>query len=81
MSTSDQRPGTLSELAAFIARSPGFSDVVEDLLRGKSAAIDGAWGSSCALTIAALAEKTPECTLLVVVPTIRDADELADELT
>ncbi len=73
-------PETLAKLTAVIAEAPGFAEVLRELHTGNSAAIDGAWGSSCALTIAALAEHCPNHQLLVVVPGIRDIDEFSDQL-
>jgi len=46
---------SLGDLVGVLRRAEGFAEVYEALSRGKSAAIDGAWGSSCALTAAALA--------------------------
>jgi transcription-repair coupling factor (superfamily II helicase) len=45
----------LVDLVGVMRRADGFAEVREALLRGASAAIDGAWGSSCALVVAALA--------------------------
>lgn len=73
-------PGTLTELTAVIADAPGFAEILKELHAGNSAAIDGAWGSSCALSVAALAERCPDHNLLVVVPGIRDIDEFFDQL-
>jgi transcription-repair coupling factor (superfamily II helicase) len=81
MTGSGQRaPETLAELTALIADSPGFREVISSLHAGRSAAIDGAWGSSCALSIAAIAAADASRTLLIVLPTIRDAEEFTDEL-
>src|SRR5262245_5411665 len=44
----------LVDLVGVMRRADGFAEVREALLRGESAAIDGAWGSSCALAAAAL---------------------------
>jgi len=60
-------------------RADGFADVVRSLRGGESAAIDGAWGSSWALCVAALAEKSP-APLLVVLPRISDADDFAGDV-
>src|SRR5436190_3751202 len=46
---------SLGDLVDVMRRADGFADVREALSRGESAAIDGAWGSSCALAAAALA--------------------------
>lgn len=73
-------PGTLADLTAVIAEAPGFAEILRELHAGNSAAIDGAWGSACALSIAAVAEKCPTHQLLVVVPGIRDIDEFHDQL-
>ncbi|HEY2253121.1 MAG TPA: transcription-repair coupling factor [Planctomycetaceae bacterium] len=49
----------LGDLVDVMRRADGFADVREALSRGESAAIDGAWGSSCALAAAALAADSP----------------------
>lgn len=46
----------LRDLVDLMRRAEGFADVREALLGGESAAIDGAWGSACALAAAALVE-------------------------
>lgn len=73
-------PESLTQLAPLIASGDGFSDVVRALNAAQSAAIDGAWGSSCALTVAALQSACPQHTFLIVVPGVRDTEEFADEL-
>jgi transcription-repair coupling factor (superfamily II helicase) len=56
MSSTKQRGvANLRDLVDVMRQADGFADVREALSRGESAAIDGAWGSSCALTAAALA--------------------------
>ncbi len=75
-----QTPEALTELAPLIASADGFSDVTAALLRGQSAAIDGAWGSSCALTIAAMMQACPGHEFLIVVPGVRDIDSCSDDL-
>ena len=45
----------LGDLVDVMRMADGFAEVRTALLRGESAAIDGAWGSSCALAAAALA--------------------------
>jgi transcription-repair coupling factor (superfamily II helicase) len=57
----------------------GFAEVAFALAHGQSAAVDGAWGSSCALAVAALAEST-ERTLLVVLPRSSDLDDFGADL-
>ena len=54
-STKTRGVAELVDLVGVMRRAEGFADVREALLRGASAAIDGAWGSSCALAAAALA--------------------------
>jgi len=49
----------LGDLIGVMRRAVGFAGVREALSRGESAAIDGAWGSSCALAAAALAGDSP----------------------
>lgn len=57
MSSTTQTPvAGLRGLVPLMRRADGFADVLEALTRGESAAIDGAWGSSCALAAAALVE-------------------------
>lgn len=75
-----QTPEALTELAPLIASADGFSDVTAALLSGQSAAIDGAWGSSCALAIAAMMQACPDHLFLVVVPGVRDVDPFSDDL-
>ncbi len=81
MSTTGQQvPDSLTKLAALIASQPGFPEVVASLAAGNSGAIDGAWGSACALAVAGIAAQLPGHTLLVVRPSVRDAEEFTDEL-
>ena len=76
-----QVPSTLAELTALMGTAPGFAEVVTSLHSGKSATIDGAWGSACALSLAAIAAADKKRTHVVVLPTIRDAEEFVDEIT
>ena len=71
---------SLAELATLIGAGPGFPEVLSALQSGNSAAINGAWGSSCAISVVALASGCPGHTLIVVQPSVRDAEEFADEL-
>ena len=59
--------------------SKGFAEVAASLKAGQGAAIDGAWGSSCALAAAALAVEAPAA-LLIVLPRISDVDDFALDL-
>ena len=49
----------LSELVHALRRVDSFATVIQALKAGQSGTIDGAWGSSCALTAAAVAEEAP----------------------
>ena len=69
----------LTDLAPKLLQVEGFAEVASALAHGQSAAVDGAWGSSCALAVAALAEST-ERTLLVVLPRPSDLDDFAADL-
>src|SRR5205807_166721 len=57
----------------------GFPQLIDALRAGHGGVIDGAWGSSGALTTAALALRAPS-TVLVVVPFPRDLDGWVDDL-
>lgn len=80
-SSGTQIPTSLAELTALIAVAPGFPGIISSLHSGRSAAIDGAWGSACALSIAAIAKADSNRVHLVVLPTIRDAEEFLDEIS
>lgn len=69
----------LHELAAQLERQSGFAEVVRSLASGNGGTLGGVWGSSCALTAAALQRS---CTgpLVVVLPHARDIDSLVDDL-
>ena len=49
----------LKDLTREIQRAPGFPEVVAALKNGRSATIDGAWGSASALVSAALGLHAP----------------------
>jgi len=49
-----RRIGGLTELAGLLEQADGFNDVRAALDSGQPAGIDGAWGSACALSAAAL---------------------------
>jgi transcription-repair coupling factor (superfamily II helicase) len=70
---------SLKDLAVRLHDAAGFSPVVEALLNGRSATIDGAWGSSAALAIAALTQEAPS-TALVVIAHPRELDPWAGDL-
>ena len=77
-----QRPTIrhLTDLVPLIERQQGFDEIVAALKRGESATIDGAWGSTCALSLAALSREAPG-TLLVVLPRLPEVDDLAYDLS
>ncbi len=84
-STKPRSVAELVDLVGVMRRADGFAEVREALLRGESAAIDGAWGSSCALAAAALAgdgaaNDADEPVLLVVLPRISEVDDFAVDL-
>jgi transcription-repair coupling factor (superfamily II helicase) len=78
-----QSPATaaerLAELPGRLERQEGFAEVVAELARGGQATLEGAWGSSCALIAAALAERAAG-PLVVVLPQPDDVDDFLDDL-
>ena len=58
--TTSAPPATLKDLTRQIQRAPGFPEVLAALKNGRSATIDGAWGSASALTAAALGLHAPD---------------------
>ncbi len=69
----------LTDLVPRLSQSEGLVEVAAALARGESAAVDGAWGSSCALTAAAIASRCPG-TLLVVLPRPSEVDDFAADV-
>jgi transcription-repair coupling factor (superfamily II helicase) len=69
----------LTHLRDAIRVNDGWPRLVAALARGESGVIDGAWGSSSALAVAALAAEQP-APLLVVVPQITDVPVWAEDL-
>jgi transcription-repair coupling factor (superfamily II helicase) len=72
-------PDSLADLATLLKRTDGFEVVLSALEQGRSATIDGAWGSSSALVAAALAREADQ-TVLVVIAHPRDLDAWAGDL-
>ena len=72
-------PERLKDLVGRLERQEGFAEVVAAMQAGNAAALDGVWGSSCALATAALVRHAPG-PLVVVCPHVDDVDELADDL-
>ena len=69
----------LADLPGIIARQPGFDTVLAALVRGDSGTIDGAWGSSAAAAVAALAAHCGR-PLLVVLPRLSEVDDFTADL-
>ena len=69
----------LEDLAKAIQPAPGFSEVVAALRNGRSATIDGAWGSAGPLIVASLGRHAPR-TVVVVVAHVGDVDDYRDDL-
>ena len=69
----------LTDLPALLQTAEGFEPLLAALRQGRSGAIDGAWGSSAALSAATLAAHVPH-TLLVVIAHPRDVDAWAGDL-
>src|SRR4051794_40711744 len=63
----------LADLPALLHKTDGFEEVLASLRLGRSATVDGAWGSSAGLVAAALAREAPR-TLLVTIAHPRDVD-------
>src|SRR5436309_11715073 len=69
----------LKDLTRVVQTAEGFHPLVAALKNGHGATVDGAWGSSGALTAAALGLHAPR-TLLVVVAHPRDADGWVEDI-
>ena len=69
----------LKELTRLVQRAPGFPEVLAALKNGRSATIDGAWGSAGPLTTAGLGLHAPR-TLLVVLAHVADVDDFRDDV-
>ncbi len=63
----------LTDLPSRLLTQPGMAEVIAKLRDGKDATIDGAWGSSSALTAVALCQQASS-TLVVVLPHEKDVD-------
>jgi transcription-repair coupling factor (superfamily II helicase) len=72
-------PAGLQDLPRWLDAAEGFGAVVDGLLRGQAATIDGAWNSSAALAAATLALRAP-ATLLIVLAHPRDLDDWAGDI-
>ncbi|MEW4489794.1 transcription-repair coupling factor [Thalassoglobus sp. JC818] len=66
----------LPDLVQTLSVVDSFQAVVDALRRGSSGTIDGAWGSSCALVAAAIAQSAPG-PLVIVLPRISEVEDHA----
>lgn len=71
--------GDLKDLTRLIQRATGFPELLAALKNGRSATIDGAWGSASALTTAALGLHAPT-TLVIVMAHVGDIDDFRDDV-
>lgn len=62
----DAAANRLGELVTVLRSEPGFAAASESLRAGRSASVDGAWGSSGALAVAALTGQAPSTVLIVL---------------
>src|ERR1051326_4755644 len=70
---------SVRQLSRTLRNYADFDRAIEALAAGRPASFDGVWGSSCALIAAALAGHT-RGPLVVVLPTQREADEIAGDV-
>ena len=79
--TANRQGVTLRELPALLTKQESFASVITAMKRGQAGAIDGAWGSSSGLVVAALAQQIEnDKPLVVVLPRMHDVDEFADDV-
>src|SRR5438046_544774 len=69
----------LKDITRLIQRAPGFPEVLAALQNGRSATIDGAWGSAASLTAAALGLHAPT-TLVILLAHVGDVDDFRDDV-
>ncbi|MFH1924600.1 MAG: CarD family transcriptional regulator, partial [Planctomycetota bacterium] len=69
----------LLELVGRLEQHDGFPQVVAALKAGHAGTLDGVWGSSCALSAAALVRHAP-ASLVVVCPRVALADDFLEDL-
>src|SRR5215210_2533997 len=83
MSKTSTPPGAsvreLKDLTRLVQRASGFPEVLAALKNGRSATIDGAWGSAGPLAAAALGLHAPR-TLLIVLAHVGDVDDFRDDV-
>src|SRR5262249_16714805 len=78
-STLHPPPSSLKDLTRQIQRAQGFPEVMAALKNGRSATIDGAWGSASALAAAALGLHAPT-TLVILIAHVGDVDDFRDDV-
>ncbi len=71
--------GGLKDLTRLIQRAPGFPEILAALKNGRSATVNGAWGSAAALVSAGLGLHAPS-TLVVVLAHVGDVDDFRDDV-
>ncbi len=76
----DAHPLKLTELPVVIRTTDGWESLRAALRQRASGTIDGAWGSSAALAVAALANEGPDG-LLVVVPSVTDVEFWLEDIS
>jgi len=76
----DSQIESMQDLVPILGRNEEFAAVVAALHAGQSGTIDGAWGGSCALTAAAVADSL-ESRILIVLPRLGEIEEFAGDLT
>lgn len=69
----------LPDLITTLRKVESFQAVISAMKRGMSGTIDGAWGSSCALAAAAVAQESPG-PLLIILPRISEIEDYAVDL-
>ncbi|MFL5329695.1 MAG: transcription-repair coupling factor [Gemmataceae bacterium] len=75
----DSAPERLSDLVTLLQATEGFAAVAQAMRAGRGASVDGAWASSAALAVAALADKAPSV-ILVTLAHPADLDTWAADL-
>jgi transcription-repair coupling factor (superfamily II helicase) len=69
----------LKDLTRVVQRAPGFPEVLAALKNGRSATVDGAWGSAGPLAAAGIGLHAPSC-LLIVLAHVGDLDDYAEDV-
>lgn len=71
---------SLRSLVTRLGRHAGIRAILESLGQGNSGTVDGAWGSSCALTAACVAQEISR-PVIAIVPRSKDLEDFAGDLT